>query len=72
MIPHYIMMNRSMAYERIEESSDGEIISNITIDKLEKVTSLLNRASLTFMETMNSNSSKCRELLEEAFRAYVD
>ena len=55
-----------MAYERAER------YSNITIDKLEKVTSLLNRASLTFKEAMNSNSSKRRELLEDAFRAYTD
>jgi hypothetical protein len=46
--------------------------NNNDIKRLEKVALLLNRASALFNEAMNSNNGKRRELLEEAFKAYVD
>ncbi len=63
---------RIEARSRSESKSSNENTNNITIDRLEKVALLLNKASLTFKEAMNSNGSKRRELLEEAFRAYAD
>ncbi len=81
------MMSRSITYEeaknRVEEKREsaeaylramieGRSKNNSNDDNLEKVVMLLNKASLTFKEAMNSDSSKRRELLEEALRAYVD
>ena len=57
---------------RIEARSKNKHSSNNDIKRLEKVASLLNRASALFNEAMNSNNGKRRELLEEAFKAYVE
>ena len=57
---------------RIEARSKNEHSNNNDIKRLEKVALLLNRASALFKEAMNSNNGKRRELLEEAFKAYVD
>ena len=46
--------------------------NNNDIKRLEKVALLLNRASALFKEAINSNNGKRRELLEEAFKAYVE
>jgi len=54
------------------EASSKKSSNDNNLEGLEKVAMLLNKASLTFKEAINSNSSKRRELLEEAFRAYVD
>jgi len=57
---------------RIEARSKNEHSNNNDIKRLEKVALLLNRASALFKEAMNSNNGKRRELLEEAFKAYVN
>jgi len=57
---------------RIEARSKNEHSNNNDIKRLEKVALLLNRASALFKEAMNSNNGKRRELLEEAFKAYVE
>ena len=65
----------AVAYLRagIEARTENKHISdNNDIKRLEKIALLLNKASLTFKEAMNSNNGKRRELLEEAFKAYVD
>jgi len=65
----------AVAYLRagIEAGTENKHNSdNNDIKRLEKVALLLNKASLTFKEAMNSNGSKRRELLEDAFKAYVD
>jgi len=55
---------------RIEARSKNEHSNDIK--RLEKVALLLNRASALFKEAINSNNGKRRELLEEAFKAYVE
>ena len=65
----------AVAYLRagIEARTENKHISdNNDIKRLEKVALLLNRASALFNEAMNSNNGKRRELLEEAFKAYVE
>jgi len=57
---------------RIEARSKNEHSNKNDIKKLEKIALLLNRASALFNEAMNSNNGKRRELLEEAFKAYVE
>jgi hypothetical protein len=57
---------------RIEARSKNEHSNNNDIKRLEKVALLLNRASALFKEAINSNNGKRRELLEEAFKAYVE
>ncbi len=57
---------------RIEARSKNEHSNKNDIKRLEKVALLLNKASALFNEAMNSNNGKRRELLEEAFKAYVD
>ena len=54
------------------EASSKKSSNDNNLEGLEKVAMLLNKAYLTFKEAINSNSSKRRELLEEAFRAYTD
>ena len=55
---------------RIEARSKNKYSNDIK--RLERIALLLNKASLTFKEAMNSNNGKRRELLEEAFKAYVE
>ena len=57
---------------RIEARSKNKHSSDNDIERLERIALLLNKASLTFNEAMNSNGSKRRELLEEVFKAYVE
>jgi len=57
---------------RIESRSKNKHNANNDIKRLERIALLLNKASLTFKEAMNTNGSKRRELLEEAFKAYVE
>jgi len=57
---------------RIESRSKNKHNDNNDIKRLERIALLLNKASLTFKEAMNSNNGKRRELLEEAFKAYVE
>ena len=56
---------------RVEARSNNNN-NNTDLARLEKIASLLNKASLTYKEAINSNGSKRRELLEDAFRAYVN
>ena len=51
-------------------SKNGD--NNTDLDRLERIALLLNRASSAFNQAVNANGSKRRELLEEAFKAYVD
>ena len=60
------MMSGSLTHD------EAKYNSSIDLDRLEKVALLLNKASALFKEAMNTNNGKRRELLEEAFRAYVD
>ena len=57
---------------RVESRSKNKHNDNNDIERLERIALLLNKASLTFKEAMNSNNGKRRELLEEAFKAYVE
>mgnify|MGYP001047585912 CR=1 FL=1 len=63
---------RARIEARSKNSSDSNDNNNTTIERLEKVAILLNKASLTFNQAVDANGSKRRELLEEAFKAYVE
>ncbi len=53
-------------------NGDNNNNNSTDLDRLERIAILLNKASLTFNQAVNANGSKRRELLEEAFKAYVD
>ena len=62
----------AVAYLRTGIEARTENKHNSSNNDIERIALLLNRASVLFNEAMNSNNGKRRELLEEAFKAYVD
>ena len=64
---------RARIEARSESNNNNNGINNNTdLARLERIAILLNKASLTFNQAVNTNGSKRRELLEEALKAYAD
>ena len=63
---------RARIEARSESNSNNNGNNNTDLNRLERMAILLNKASLTFNQAVSANGSKRRELLEEAFKAYVE
>jgi hypothetical protein len=61
------LINQAKAIAKTQGTPSEEDLA-----RLEKVARLLEIGSSKFMEAMNSNNGKRKELLEQAFQAYVD
>jgi len=64
------LINQAKAIAKTQTATQSELEEDIA--RLEKVAKLLEIGSSKFMKAMNSNNGKRKELLEQAFHAYVD